>query len=250
MLTKRVFKPFSAYAVTSHIVAKVAYFEKFCRKSVVKNPSFLTMKVSVSFQICKRIFLFLCRCFRIDIHRGRDIRMPHDFLNDFQIGFIFAAAGTERVPQIVNWKIPNQQWLPFFLFSQFHFIPIVISYNPFHCTIYSHRVMKILLPVQKNKIGISIYRRRFQLEPFLILTFLKQRFPHLWQHRNYTIASVRFGRCKTEPPTIVVTETVNNIMVVKISLFSKSQSFHRRPIVSPILHPVPSRNVNSGIQWL
>lgn len=138
--------------------------------------------------------------------------MPHDFLNDFQIGFIFAAAVQNVCLRLWTEKSRISSGSRFSFSASFtssRLWSLIIRLIARFIVI----GLEVLLPVRKNKIGISIYRRRFQLEPFLILTFLKQRFPHLWQHRNYTIASVRFGRCKTEPPTIVVTETVNNIMV-------------------------------------
>ena len=31
--------------------------------------------------------------------------MTHDFLNDFQIGFVFAEAGTERMPEMMAAKV-------------------------------------------------------------------------------------------------------------------------------------------------
>ena len=133
-----------------------------------------------------------------------------EWLSDW---FHFRRSGYRTCASDCELKNPESAVAPVFPFQPVSLHPIVISYNPFHCTIYSHRVMKILPPCSRKQNWNIHLSSEIQLEPFLILTFLKQRFPHLWQHRNYTIASVRFGRCKTEPPTIVVTETVNNIMV-------------------------------------
>ena len=133
-----------------------------------------------------------------------------EWLSDW---FHFRRSGYRTCASDCELKIPNPQWLPFFLFSQFHFIrlwSLIIRLIARFIVIGLWRFCSLF---RKTKLEYPSIVGRFQLEPFLILTFLKQRFPHLWQHRNYTIASVRFGRCKTEPPTIVVTETVNNIMV-------------------------------------
>ena len=39
--------------------------------------------------------------FRINLHRGADVLVSHDVLNDLQVGFIFTQPGAERVPEIM-----------------------------------------------------------------------------------------------------------------------------------------------------
>ena len=69
---------------------------KICRK--------LT-DLDFALKVCKtRHFSFFGRLI-VDVHGGWNIRVSHNLLNDFEIGFIFAETGTESVPEIVNRKV-------------------------------------------------------------------------------------------------------------------------------------------------
>ena len=46
--------------------------------------------------------------FRINLHRGADVLVSHDVLNDLQVGLIFTQSGAERVPQVMCRKVRQQ----------------------------------------------------------------------------------------------------------------------------------------------
>lgn len=39
--------------------------------------------------------------FCVNLHGRFDVPVSHDVLNDFQVGFVFAQPGAERVPEIM-----------------------------------------------------------------------------------------------------------------------------------------------------
>lgn len=50
---------------------------------------------------CLLLHILLCDM-GVDVHCSREIGMPHDLLNEFNIVGAFAEPGTEGVPQVVN----------------------------------------------------------------------------------------------------------------------------------------------------
>ena len=59
--------------------------------------------------------------FRVNLHRGADVLVSHDVLNDLQVGLIFAQPGAERVPEIMAGERRQQLRFPLFLFGLFQF---------------------------------------------------------------------------------------------------------------------------------
>ena len=59
--------------------------------------------------------------FRVNLHRGADVLVSHDVLNDLQVGLIFAQPGAERVPEIMAGEGRQQLRFPLFLFGLFQF---------------------------------------------------------------------------------------------------------------------------------
>ena len=53
---------------------------------------------------CLLLHILLCDM-GVDVHCSREIGMPHDLLNEFNIVGAFAEPGTEGVPQVVNTKM-------------------------------------------------------------------------------------------------------------------------------------------------
>ena len=47
--------------------------------------------------------------FRVNLHRGADVLVTHDVLNDLQVGLIFAQPGAERVPEIMAGERRQQE---------------------------------------------------------------------------------------------------------------------------------------------
>ena len=61
----------------------------------------------------------------VDVHCGREIGMPHDLLNEFNIVGAFTESCAEGVPQVVNTKMREQIRLTVFQFSLIHFLHVV-----------------------------------------------------------------------------------------------------------------------------
>ena len=57
--------------------------------------------------------------FCVNLHRGADVPVSHDILNDLQVGLIFAQPGTECVPEIMAGERRQQLRFPLFLFGLF-----------------------------------------------------------------------------------------------------------------------------------
>ena len=83
--------------------------------------------LNLPLQVPKAGLFLLHRGFIIDIHGGRNIGVPHDFLDDFQVGFVLTEAGAEGVPQIMDGEVREQDRLPPLLFSGSSFLSIAVT---------------------------------------------------------------------------------------------------------------------------
>ena len=81
----------------------------------------------ISFMFTLMFFAFSCifSNMGVDVHCSREIGMPHDLLNEFNIVGAFAEPGTEGVPQVVNTKMREQIRFTVFQFSLIHFLHVV-----------------------------------------------------------------------------------------------------------------------------
>ena len=61
----------------------------------------------------------------VDVHCSREIGVPHDLLNEFNIVGAFTESCAEGVPQVVNTKMREQIRLTVFQFSLIHFLHVV-----------------------------------------------------------------------------------------------------------------------------
>ena len=71
------------------------------------------------------LFFLLCR-FCIDIHSGLNILMPHDRLDNLQVGFSFTKPCAKSMSQIVCRKVRSQHRLSM-LFSCFYFFRRIVG---------------------------------------------------------------------------------------------------------------------------
>lgn len=99
----------------------------------MKGGSAYKMQIRLSFYIsfmftlmifCLLLHILLCDM-GVDVHCSREIGMPHDLLNEFNIVGAFAEPGTEGVPQVVNTKMREQIRFTVFQFSLIHFLHVV-----------------------------------------------------------------------------------------------------------------------------
>ena len=92
----------------------------------MKGGSAYKMQIRLSFlhQLHVHLHILLCDM-GVDVHCSREIGMPHDLLNEFNIVGAFAEPGTEGVPQVVNTKMREQIRFTVFQFSLIHFLHVV-----------------------------------------------------------------------------------------------------------------------------
>lgn len=83
--------------------------------------------------------------------------MPHNLLNDFDIGFVFTEPGTKCVPEIVDGKMPDKNGLSVFLLCSLFLSLIVSCVYPFYRSVDSLRIMHITLTVCKDKAAVTVY---------------------------------------------------------------------------------------------
>lgn len=108
-------------------------------------------------QSFKRFLFFLFGCFGINVHRSLDVFMPHNRLDNLQVGLFFAKPCTECVTQIVCRKVWKQNRITvLFLWCHF-FARIVICNDALDSTIYRFSSLhnnNILIVKQKVKFRI------------------------------------------------------------------------------------------------
>ena len=90
--------------------------------------------------------------FRINLHRGADVLVFHDVLNDLQVGFIFTQPGAERVPEIMAGERRQQLRLPFFLFGLFQFGFVVCHADALDGAVDRLRVLRLAEAVQEYEV--------------------------------------------------------------------------------------------------
>ena len=110
-----------------------------------------------SLQIFKGFFLFtLCR-FCVYVHGSAYIAMPHNLLNDFDIGFILTKPCTKCMPKVMDGKMPDKNRLSVFLLCPLFLLPVVSCTYPFDCPVDGLRIMYIALTVRKDKTAVTVY---------------------------------------------------------------------------------------------
>ena len=132
--------------------------------------------------------------FRVNLHRGADVLVTHDVLNDLQVGLIFAQPGAERVPEIMAGERRQQLRFPLFLFGLFQLGFVVGHTDALDGAVDRLRVLRLAEAVQEYEVRDSvdlIFAHQFQL--LLVGAFLLQCFPHFGQDRNCPLACGSLG---------------------------------------------------------
>ena len=132
--------------------------------------------------------------FRVNLHRGADVLVSHDVLNDLQVGLIFAQPGAERVPEIMAGEGRQQLRLPLFLFGLFQFGFVVCHADALDGAVDRLRVLRLAEAVQEYEVRDSVdlvFAHQFQF--LLVGALLLQCLPHFGQDRNCPLACGSFG---------------------------------------------------------
>ena len=90
--------------------------------------------------------------FRVNLHRGADVLVSHDVLNDLQVGLIFAQPGAERVPEIMAGEGRQQLRFPLFLFGLFQFGFVVGHADALDGAVDRLRILRLAEAVQEYEV--------------------------------------------------------------------------------------------------
>ena len=140
--------------------------------------------------------------------------MSHDVLNDFQICFIFAQPGAERMPEIMAGEVRQQLRLSILLFGLFQLGFIVGHADALDGTVDRLRILRLAEAVQEHEVRDSInliFAHQFQL--LLVGTFLLQCLPHFGQYGNCPLACGGLGRGHSEVAAADLMVVVDQIML-------------------------------------
>ena len=132
--------------------------------------------------------------FRVNLHRGADVLVSHDVLNDLQVGFIFTQPGAECVPEIMAGERRQQLRLPLFLFGLFQFGFVVCHADALDGAVDRLRVLRLTEAVQEHKVRDTIdFVLTHQFQFLLIGSFLLQRFSNFRQYGNCPLTGGSLG---------------------------------------------------------
>ena len=113
--------------------------------------------------------------FCVNLHRGADILVSHDVLNDLQVGLIFAQPGAERVSEIMAGERRQQLRFPLFLFGLFQFSFVVCHADALDGTVDRLRVLRLAEAVQEYEVRNSVdFVFAYQFQLLLVGAFLFQ----------------------------------------------------------------------------
>ena len=71
------------------------------RNAILKN---------LSIKIGHDLLLLLGSRIRVNIHRGRDIRVPHDRLDHLEVRLVLTEPCTESMPELMSRELRDQDW--------------------------------------------------------------------------------------------------------------------------------------------
>lgn len=152
--------------------------------------------------------------FRVNLHRGADVLVSHDVLNDLQVGLIFAQPGAEHVPEIMAGEGRQQLRLPLFLFGLFQFGFVVCRADALDGTVDGLRILRLTESVQEHKVRDTIdFVLTHQFQLLLVNSFLLQRFPNFRQYGNFPLACGSFGRGHGEVATTDFVVVIDQIVL-------------------------------------
>ena len=158
--------------------------------SVISHP--ILPHEQRTLQCGHRCFLLFLGRFCVHIPCGGDVRMTHDFLNDFQIGFVFAEAGAERMPEMMAAKVGQKNRVTIFCISLGCFFLIIVCTDCMNRAIDHSRQIDLAFPRTEHKSRIAINFIRGESNHLLILIFFQKCVEHIIQHRDDTDACTGF----------------------------------------------------------
>lgn len=159
-------------------------------------------------EILKRLLLLPVCCFRVDIHCGLDIAMPHNGLDHLEIGLVLTKPRAERMPQNVTGKAGQKKRFPFFFCCCKNLLIVVGTYDSFDRCIHGARIGDIPEPVTEYKSFHSVDLRFIETVLLLLLVQHLESVKDHVHHRNRPDARFCFRRGYPEFTDPVITQGV------------------------------------------
>ena len=132
-------------------------FQEFCCQTICLIKPF-SKYIPCSSQSFKRFLFFLFSRFGINIHRGFDVLMSHNRLNDLQVGLLFAKPCAKGVPKMVRREIRQKNCFPVFPLRADFLCGIIIGNNPFNNPVDRLGIGNIPKAVAKDETVHSVNR--------------------------------------------------------------------------------------------
>ena len=105
--------------------------------------------------------------------------MTHDFLNDFQVGFVLAEASAECVPQDMAAKLWQKNRVTIFFLRLGFFFLIVVCTNRADSAVDGVRKINLAIASAENEAGVSINFIGTETNNLLILVFFQKSIEYL-----------------------------------------------------------------------
>ncbi len=137
--------------------------------------------------------------------------MPHNFLNDLQVGFVLAEASAECVPQDVAAKLGQKNRVTIFFLRLGFFFLIIVCANRTDGTVDGIGEINFAIASAENEAGVPINFIGAETNDLLILVFFQKGIEHFIKHRNDTDASLRFGGVHMVRASAIFLHTINKI---------------------------------------
>lgn len=115
-----------------------------------------------TFERRKRLQLLLFCSLVVDIHRRLYIAMPHNFLDYFDVGFVFAESRAERMPQVVTAKVWQKHRFSVLCGGSFFFLQICVPYDSLNRPVDYVRVQSFIKAVAEDEVRIAVNYKRVE----------------------------------------------------------------------------------------
>ena len=120
--------------------------------------------------------------------------MPHQLLDRFDVGFVFAEPCAECMAEGVGGKMREKERKAPFFFREFCLFFIIRDPDPFDRTVHSARIVDVTPLIDKYKIPVSVDHVFTAAAPFLTFPQFIERVPHFLKHRDPPDSGQALGR--------------------------------------------------------
>lgn len=152
-------------------------------------------------EVFKGFLLLPIRRFRIYVHCGLDVLVPHDGLDHLEIALHLAEPGRKGMPEMMAGKFRKQHRLASFPCSIETLIGVIAVHNPLNRAVCAGGIRQGTEAVLKNETGVSIHLLLIASVRFFLFPKDIQRIPDGIQKRNRADAGIGPGLVNVKFPS-------------------------------------------------